>query len=457
MISTNEKNEINKLNKKLDLVSVSNNKKNNYYYQENKVKDLGINTPPLMQNLDVVVGWPTATVDIQLERIKCLGFYNPNEDENTQWLNKIWKENYMESEQKVHQRDSMITGISFLSASLGDEDEPEVVWLSENSSSMTMNYDHRKGIATSAFKKIKKEKDTWLGELYTPDSNIQLVKERGKDWIEVSRINHEIGFVPIVPFFNNPDGLFRNGRTELTKSILGYTDSTMRSILSSEVMREYYSRPVRAILGGNPTDFDQLMVHEGRLVWKLESGDIINIATSYDRDGNPIPQSFQEFGAEDPTNVLKMIEFYGRLVAREIGVPPAYMGFDTINPSSADAINASDSKLIQKSLMRIPHYKRSYKKLADYSLRLTGREKGESWSDFEAEFARVDTVTPQAAADRISKLNAVGVFDREFPTWVYREVGLNDVEIQQTKNFVAATNAANVIAQLSQGITDEVL
>lgn len=456
-ITVDESREIQNFESRLQRFAEVNNKKNKYYYQENRVKDLGVNTPKFMQNLDVVVGWPAASVDIQLERINCLGFYSPNEDDsNVQWLNSLWKQNYFESDQKNHQKDSMITGVSFISIAPGnvEKGEPEVLWMSENSSNITVDYDPRTRRVTRAFKRVKGPKKSFLGVLWTPNETIEMIKkENQSQWEEVSRDVHNLGFVPVVPVFNSADSMFPYGKTEITKTIRSYTDIAMRIILSSEVMREYYARPVRAIIGGNPSDFDNLIVHEGKLVWKLASGDIINIPTSYGKDGKEIDQRFEEFGSEDPTNVLKMIEFYGRLVAREIGVPPSYMGFDTINPSSADAINAADSKLIQRANQRIPQLKRTYKQLAEFSLKVAGREIGEGFANTEANFARTDTITPQAAADRVSKLNAVGIFDKEMPEWVYRELNLNDVEIQQTKNFISAKSAANLISQLSQGIT----
>ena len=86
--------------------------------------------------------------------------------------------------------------------------------------------------------------------------------------------------------------------------------------------------------------------------------------------------------------------------------------------------------------------------MGELSLLVAGREKPEEWNTIESVFMRPETPTPQASADRVVKLNAMGLFERELPTWVYREIGLSEVEIKETQEFIRTQGGNSLIESL---------
>jgi SAM-dependent methyltransferase len=145
-----------------------------------------------------------------------------------------------------------------------------------------------------------------------------------------------------------------------------------------------------------------------------------------------------------------MIEKVARLAAREMGVPPSYLGFDSINPTSADAINAAESALIKRADERVRQLKRTYKKLGTVTLAVAGRERPENWNEIDSVFRNTQVVTPSASADRLSKNVAVGLYEKEYPDFVYRELGMSPAEIVEIKAIVRKNGNTNIINRLTE-------
>lgn len=458
MLQDNELIAIDALQKKLNRVKNKNNNKKKYYNQKNKVKDLGINTPADLQGFTVVLGWATKAVDVLAERIKWKGFYNPEVadaslDETTSWLNNLYNDNNFEAEQRKAIKNALTTGIGFMSASRGDVEagDPEVVWISEESNTITIDYDLRSRKIKAAFKVISDavtHKPAY-GILWLPDVTIQLQRVKNK-WIEIERDEHNSGVVPVVPIFNNSDSENPYGRSEITPAVMDLSDSAMRRLVNVEVNSEYYAKPYRWAINLSDDDLNG-MRENGASIIDTTAGDIVVIPTNLE---HPERQAdIKELGANDPSNVMNLIEPLARLVAREIGVPPSYMGFDSVNPSSVDAINAADDAIIKRADDRIVELRRTYKSLANISMIVAGKSKPDNWNAIDTIFEKTETMTPSASADRFSKLAAVGFYTQLYPEFVYRGMGMSDAEIVELKAHLRNVTNTQIIGQLSEPIT----
>lgn len=424
----------------------SNNYK--YRYQELAVKDLGISTPPRLKGLNVVLGWGSAAVEVLLQRLFWRGYWSPESagSETAEFLNGLYRDNFMEALQKTFLNDALTTGASYISVGKGDTDngEPEVLWRPESPNNTFGQYDQRTLKLTDCLK-VQKEGDTLVATLWLPNSTTIFKKDKNsKEWLFHEKDEHELGEVTVVPVISNPDSHNPRGRSVITPSLQGLVDSGMRTLLGTELAREFYAQPLRALLGAGREDF---VDEDGNpiSVWDLITGKIINVP--YNNEADILPQLMQ-LPASNPENIMQLIEQYSRLAAREIGVPPSFFGFETVNPSSADAINEADKKLIHNINSLLPHIKQATKKVGELSLLIAGKEKPQEWNTIESVFMRPETPTPQASADRVVKLNAMGIFERELPTWVYREIGLSEVEIKETKEFLSMQGGNSLIESL---------
>lgn len=454
MLNVKETVEVEKLEAQLQRAKNSNYKKNKYYYQKNRIRDLGINTPDSLRGLQIQLGWCKMAVDSIAERINWRGYYNPEVsdaelNETTEWLNGIYKDNFFEGEQQLAHKDALTTGTGFISVGSGDVEngEPEILWIAENSSTITLRYDKRKREVLSAFKFLPgEEKSDDRGILWLPDETIELGRNRAEDWVEVERDEHGAGVVGVVPIFNNSDSKFVFGRSEITRSLRELQDSAMRTLVNAEVNREYYARPQRFLVGMDASDVELIDEHGSKAI-KTSAGEMIYLPYN-SADG--MAPTISEFSANSPSAVMEMVEPTARLAAREMGVPPSYMGFDSVNPTSADAINAAENALTKRADARIVQLKRTYKRLANVSMAYSNRNKPENWGVIDTIFERTETLTPSAAADRASKLNAIGVYDRALPDYQYRELGMSDAEIVELKSYLRNSATTNLIDRLAE-------
>jgi hypothetical protein len=454
MLEIFENNLIKMLDGRIDRAAQSNYKKEVYYYQEVKTKDLGINTPERLQCLSTVFGWGTMAVDVLMEKQSFRGFYNPNTDnedlaEETAWLNKQLSRNNFQSKQKWSIKDSLITGAGFNSIAPGDpsKGEPEILIIPENSKTITVDVDQRTGRVTSAFKRIKGNKNVPIrGILWTPNSTIQVVKN-GKEWVELERDDHNIGVVGVQPVFNNPDSNYPCGRTEISKSLRGFIDLAMRTILGVEVSREYYSKPLRFLVNLSEDAFTKFMEKQRLPQISSEAG-VINAIPggSADAEGGSAPADIKEFSANDPSQIMNMLEPIARFAAREMNVPPSYLGFDSVNPTSADAINAGESSLTRRANDRNAQLEIVYKDMAFLMSTIAGRAIPKDFDEISGEFESTEVKSEAAAADWLSKLNAAGMFSLDLPDFIYKRLGLTRAEIVELKAY-NERNRANSLTQ----------
>lgn len=456
MLNVKETVEVEKLEAQLQRAKNSNYKKNKYYYQKNRIKDLGINTPDSLKGLQIQLGWCKMAVDTVAERINWRGYYNPEVsdtelNETSEWLNGIYKDNFFESEQQLAHKDALITGTGFISVGSGDVEngEPEILWIAENSSTITLRYDKRKREVLSAFKFLPgEEKADDRAILWLPDETVELGRNRAEDWIEVERDEHGAGVVGVVPIFNNSDSKYVFGRSEITRSLRELQDSAMRTLVNAEINREYYARPQRFLIGADPTDIELIDEHGNKKI-KTAAGEMIYLPPNTSQESTFLP-TISEFSANSPSAVMEMVEPTARLAAREMGVPPSYMGFDSVNPTSADAINAAENALTKRADARIVQLKRTYKRLANVSMAYSNRSKPENWGIIDTIFERTETLTPSAAVDRGSKLKAIGVYEKVLPDYQYRELGMSDAEIVELKSYLRNSATTNLIDRLSE-------
>lgn len=441
------------LEKKLKVATLRNGKYYNYYFQNLSVPDFGVTTPPKLRNIKQLLGWPTMAVDVVLERINFTGFYSPRREDKEiiDQLNSIYRQNFFETEQKASQKDAFITGAAYVSVGTGDPEagEPAIIWRSESPTQCYGIYDQRGHKLVAVFK-MELVGETTFGTLSTAEKIITLSrKKRSREWNFVSEQENPLGAVPYVFIGNDADSQNPLGRSEITPAIRSLTDSGQRTLMDAETIRTYFTQPIRAIAGMNYADFFNAD-GSAKSIYDLVAGGIINLP--FDPVSKQMPQ-LQELTTSSPTDVMQQLENYGRMVAREIGVPPSYMGFETVNPSSAEAINEADKKLILKAKARIPVLARAYLKLAKMTLDLMGVDADTTF--FEATFARPESPTPAANADRISKMKAMGIFDQEYPDFVYRDLDFTQVDVLELKEWFQQRQGDSLIASLLAPATQE--
>lgn len=420
----------------------------NYYYAKLKIQDLGISTPPSLLGLNNTLGWATSAVDVVAERLTFEGCYSASNEALANRLNSIYRDNEIAAIQRSVLKDALITGTSYISVAPGDttQGEPNVLIRSESPNSMVGDFNERTLRLDNALKVVR-QGDYYLGTLWLPNETINLIKPvaGSNPWMELGERNiHNLGRVTVVCMRNNYDNEYPTGRTEITRPLRTLIMSACRTLTATETAREFFAMPLRAISGADPEDF---LNEDGTAIdsWNMIASRILGIP--FNAKDNVTP-TMTQLPASDPNSIMSLVNKYAVLAAREVGVSAAMFSFDTVNAASAEAINEADKKLIKKAEERQHEVARAWKQALSFAVLIDDGFIPDDWNDVETIFRPVETISRAQEADAMVKLASMGLYEKPFPDYVYRKLGLKPVEIAELKNFFKLQQGNKLIESL---------
>ncbi len=424
----------------LQLAGPSNQRLDRYYEGTQRLEHIGLAVPPDLRRFETVVNWPRLALDSLNERLDVKSFILPGEDTANDLLGEFWQANDLDSEAPKLHLDGFIYGRGF--ACVGtNEDDPEFPLISiESPSEVAVDVDYRTRRVVRGFRLYGEDANTnqpQLATLYLPNRTSWL-ELSGRGWVEVDRDEHNLGRVPIVPFFNR----LRPGRwygvSEMA-DVIPLTDAAARTLTNLQIAGETHSVPQKYVLG-------------------MSRGDFV------DADGNPIPAWESYFSAiwanQNPTakvgqftasnlsNFHETVNHYARLVSSMSGLPPEFLGLATTNPPSADAIRASEARLVKRAELKQRQYGDAWGRVMAFALRLRDGE----WPDgrrIRTEWHDAATPTVAARADAIVKLRAENLISRE---GVWDELGWSEARKQRERDYLEA----EALDPLTRALTAEI-
>ena len=410
-----------------------------YYEGRNKLKDLRISIPPQLSAVETVVGWAGTSVDVLEERLDLEGYIDPTD----LGVNEIFRANELDLESSLGHKDALVFGTGFVTVGRGREGEPDPLITIESPKKMTALFDLRTRRLSAALLVNRNETGGPVsGTLYLPDQTVFL-DYTNRAWVDIDRDVHNLGRVLVAQLPNNPRSGDPYGRTEITRAVRSYTDSAMRTLLGAEIAREFYSAPQRYILGA---DEDLFTDSDGKPLdaWSVYQGRILGVPSNQD---GQMPQVGQ-FNANDTRPYFEQIKAYAQLMAAETAIPASYLGYQTDNPASADAIRQMEARLVKRAERRQRQFGRTWSEVAklallvrDGSVPIEAQEIRPIWRD-------ASTPTRAAAADEAVKLISAGVLlpDSEI---TYNRIGLSDIDKQVLRAEKQVSQASSLIANLA--------
>jgi hypothetical protein len=410
-----------------------------YYDAKQDLRDFNISIPPALQYVESVVGWPGTVVQVLEERLDLEGFIAPESFE----LDEIFRDNDLNNESSLGHLDALIYGTGFIIVGKGADGEPDPLITIESPRNMTGVYDMRLRRLTSALRierdKIGRPK---FATLYLPNETIYM------EWVngvptEYDRDVHNLGRVPVVYLANNPRSGDPYGKTEITRAIRYYTDAAVRTILGSEVAREFYSAPQRYVLGADP---DYFLDADGNALnpWSVYQGRILGVPLNED-GGKP---EVGQFPANSTQPYFEQIKALAQMVAAEAAIPTSYLGFQTDNPASADAIRQMEARLVKRAERRQNQFGRAWIEVAKLALLIRDGSIPAEANLISPVWRDASTPTRAAAADETMKLIQSGVLlpDSEI---TYNRIGLSDSDKIVLKDEKRRAMATNLVGQLA--------
>src|SRR5690625_4060770 len=376
-----------------------------YYEAKHKLEFPGVTIPQeVASRVAPAVGAPGTVVDVLDERLEFLGWDDLSPGAGY-GLQEIYDANELDAEAPMVHLDALIFGTAFARVGAGEGDDPLITFHSPMTTTGVRDPATRR--LSSAWTVLKVEDgETVRGVLDLPDVSITVVR-RQQGWVVEDVDEHGLGRVPVVQFANRTRTSRRGGRSEITRAIRSLTDDMMRATLGMNVNTMFYSIPQLMILGRGPDAFKD---RQGNPVpgWKILAGHALALAND-DKGHRPDVKQVQ---VASPQPFIEQLRDFRMQVASEAGMPADYLGIQTANPSSADAIRMGESRLVKRTERRQSGFGRAWMEVARLALLVRDNSLPDDFdSRVAVDWQSAATPTRAATADEIVKYVGAGVLD----------------------------------------------
>lgn len=320
-----------------------------YYDSEARPQAIGMAVPPEMQKLLAHVGYPRLYIDSVSERLAVQGFQLGNADEADDDLWDWWQANNLDVEAPLGHTDALIHGRAYITISAPDPEydlhaDPAVPIIKiEPPTCMWADIDPRTNLVTRAIRVVRSEAvfsphEIIAVTLFLPDQTVAWTRQNAGGWQVVQESNHDLGVVPVVPILNRTRLSDRHGSSLITPEIRAVTDAAARILMDMQGAAELMAIPQRLLFGVNPNDIG-VDPETGESRYDAYMAKILAFA-------DPEGKAFQ-FAAAELSNFGAALDQLDRKAASYTGLPPQYLAVTSDNPASAEAIQASESRLVK--------------------------------------------------------------------------------------------------------------
>lgn len=331
------------------------NEDSRYYEASHVPPALGTSIPPQMRKLKSAVGYGRLYLDSLNERIEITGFRYPGSTEADEELQRWWQINDLDEESGIAHLETLIHGRCYVTVSaptaqdvlLGHPADVPLITV-ESPRHMFAKIDPRTRHVEYAVRfyldptrlgySYKEPEQSFT--LYLPNRTVFLtVDAHGKIVEDRDPIIHNLGVVPVIPFYNRERLSDRFGRSEIVPEIRSAQDNATRIVMNMQAAAELMAAPQRILFGVQP---NELPVDPNDPYAKYKMF-MANILTFGNEQG-----SATQFTAAELSNYTTALQEIAKQVASYTGLPPQYLSFSSENPASADAIRASENRLVKK-------------------------------------------------------------------------------------------------------------
>lgn len=387
-------------------------------YYENESK-LAYMQPEILQEVGdrirpVLIAWPQLVIDCVEERLDPLGFRLPAADSTDEDLWRVWRANKMHVEFTHAQIDALAMRRAYLAVGTNEKDRDTPIITVESPLETYAYIDPRTREVRAALRRtyvpetIVRPVDR-QATLYLPNETIwyDWSGQNTLGWKETARDEHNLGRVPVAPMVNRSRTAQRYGRSEYA-AILPLSDAANKTATDMMVAAEFHAIPLRAIFGLGP---DDLRDADGNAQSALQV--IMGKLLTIEGDGSGSEVKPYEFTASTLTNFHDTIKVLASLVASIAALPPEFMGFQPVNPTSADAIRAAEARLVKRAERRQTAFGGAYETAMQLVRQIQNDGEYDPAMDMlETVWRDASTPTRAQTADAAVKLHAEGILPK---------------------------------------------
>ena len=300
----------------------------------------------------VVVAWPMLVVDSLEERLDVEGFRLPDADAGDQDLWRVWQENNLDEQSQLAHIDALVMKRAYVCVGTNEGDTDTPIVTCESPLEVYADVDPRTRQVRAALRRYQSNNGSYareteyLATLYLPDQTIYYERSgMSGQYDEQDRDQHGLGVTPITPLVNRSRLADWRGRSELAP-ILPLAHAANKIATDMMVAAEFVALPLRGIFGIGPADLEDA---DGNPLTALQAimGRLLTIPDDSTGHGTQARQF--EFASANLTNFHETLNQLARLTASIAGLPAHYVGLNTDNPPSADAIRSSEIRLIKRA------------------------------------------------------------------------------------------------------------
>lgn len=371
-----------------------------YYEGQQRLETLGLSLPPEMRRLHTVVNWCATYVNAIARRQKVEGFRLASSDGGDARFWDWWQANNLDEESDLAHLEALVQGRCYIVVGY-DPDEPGTPTITVESPTNTYaEIDRRTRKVTSAVQAYSPDEGGQPTEavLHFPNYWVEVARDRRGGWVEVDRVHHQLGVVPVVPMVNRNRITDVYGRTEMA-DVMGLTDAACRTLTNLQGAQELMAVPQRYILGASE-DLFQDANGDPVPAWQAYVANILTVPS----DGTGEKIQVGQFSAAELHNYTGVIESYAKLVSTVTGLPSHYLGMSTENPASADAIRSSEARLVKLVERKNASFEAAWEQAMRIGARLVDGAENPQLRRLETVWRDPSTPTLAEKADAIRKL-----------------------------------------------------
>lgn len=410
-----------------------------YYDGRNRLKDLGISTPPELMTLETVVGWPNKAVMALATRSRFDGF-TASTDEVQQALDGISSRSRLRVKYRQTAEAEGVYGCSFATVGMTDRGARIDMHDAEHASA---RWDDAAGHVAYGMSVTERDGDVYAFTLYDQEANVTMWWD-GARW-RWQATYHSMGRCLMDAFAYRPTQRRPFGQSRITRAVMSITDSAVRCALGGDISFQFAVSPQKVLLGA---DRDAL---SGKTKWEAYIGNILGVG--YNGVDGVMPQFMQMQQA----SMQQYVDFMRSLAARfsgETNVPISQLGVIHDNPSSAEAIYAASEPLIIECQDLNDNSRETLKSLASMALAAERdvplEELPSEWLDFSPNFANPAMPSIVSMADAAVKIaGAVPGFAGTDAFW--KMLGMPEDTRREIDAQVAEANAQAILTQVFGG------
>jgi len=399
----------------------------------------------------LVINWPRTIADSVQRRTYVEGFRVGNDGSIDAELARLWQENDLDETSQLAQLDALVHGRAFLMVWGSDVDPLTPRITVESAHQVVVSRTPGSREVRSALKRWT-DGDQDHATLYLQDEILRFTKPSRRagvvgKWELLDRFDNPLATVPVVPLVNRPRLLKLDGESELT-DVIPLADAVNKLATDMIVASEFHAMPRRWATGIQiPTGPDRERLQaDAAAYWDNATKGKTWLA------GDGV--QFGQFSEASLDNFVSAIQLLTAQIAAVAGLPPHFLGINTDNPASADAIRAAEATLVERAQEKHRTWSGAYEQAM--RLAVAARE-GVPVYSLDSDLRRMETVwrdpatpTPAQSMDAAVKGVQAGIYDEAA---AQEAVGLSpqqrDAIADRRREATATAATADIQAKLA--------